>query len=566
MEKVVHTTTCTRCKKNFPILEGDLAFYTLFEVPEPRQCPQCRLVRRLLERNAKCLYYRTCDLSGEKMLSQYHQDQPFPVYKPSVWWSDTWDGTTYGRDFDFNRPFFEQFYELKKKVPHCALFNTEGTMHNSDFNNCTAYIKNCYLIAESDYCEDCYYSNLLKRCTNLVDCSVTYESELCYECVGCTNSYGLRYSQDCQQCKDSFFLENCASCANCIGCINQRHKEYMIFNVQYSKEDYEKMLRDFQLDTPEGVKALAQKCRDFFLTQPHKAILAEQNENSLGDHLFNSKNAYSCFGSRDLEDCRYCAKLSLNVKSSMDYTSWGNQSELMYQCMGCGDQNYNLKFCVMCQKDMRNCEYCYECFSCADCFGCVGLKSKKYCILNKQYSEEEYKKLRARIIEYMKKTGEYGEFFPVGVGAFAYNESIAMDIYPLEKADALAQGYPWRDEETKPLQPQTYVMPTHIKDVKDNILTAVLACSCGKNFKIIPQELKFYRQMQIPIPEKCPSCRHRPRMLRRNPPQLWPQTCAKCAAETLTSYAPDRPATAAAGSRSGGKIVYCEKCYLEAIY
>ncbi|KKU78618.1 MAG: hypothetical protein UY05_C0053G0003 [Candidatus Peregrinibacteria bacterium GW2011_GWA2_47_7] len=574
--------TCTHCKKDFQITEDDISFYTLFDVPEPRQCPQCRLVRRLLERNAKSLCYRTCDLTKEKTLSQYHQDQPFPVYKPSAWWSDEWDGRTYGRDFDFNRPFFEQFLELKKKVPHCALFNTEGTMQNSDFNNCTAYIKNCYLIAESDYCEDCYYSNLLKKCTNIVDCSVTYDSELCYECVNCTNCYALRYSKDCQQCKDSFFLENCASCSNCIGCINQRHKGYMIFNVQYSTEEYKEKLKEFHLDTQEGIEALRQKCQEFFLTQPHKAILAEQNENCVGDQLFNSKNAYYCFDSRDLEDCRYCAKLTLRVKSSMDYTSWGNQSELMYQCMGCGDQNYNLKFCVMCQKDMRNCEYCYECFSCADCFGCVGLKSKKYCILNKQYTKEEYEKLRARVIEHMKKgrvhstsaqasevgsrgsqlseaeltNQEYGEFFPVGVGAFAYNESIAMDVYPLTKEETLAQGYPWRDEKTKSPRPQTYEVPKLIKDVKDDITNEVLACeNCSKNYKIIPQELKFYIQIGIPIPLKCSSCRHRSRMLRRNPPQLWPRTCAHCGTETLTSYAPDRP-----------EIVYCEKCYLEAVY
>lgn len=549
-------STCQKCQLPFTIYDEDKNFYERFQVPPPKLCPDCRMVRRFLERNAKHLYYRTCDLTKKKTLSQYHKNQKFPVYSSSAWWSDVWDGKEYGQTFDFNRPFFEQFLELKNKVPHCALFNTEGTMENSDFNNCTAYIKNCYLIAESDFCEDCYYSNLLKKSKNLVDCSVCYESELCYESVGCTNCYRLQYSQDCVNCRDSFFLEDCSGCSDCIGCINQRHKQYMIFNTQYSREEYEKMKNEFQLDTQSGVRALQKKCRDFFLTQPHRAVFGEQNENSLGDHLFNSKNAFYCFGSRDLEDCRYCAKLTLGVKSSMDYNSWGNQSELMYQCAGCGDQNYNLKFCVMCQKDMRDCEYCYESFSCSNCFGCVGLKKEAYCILNKKYSPEEFKNLREKIIQHMKKTGEWGEFFPVSVGAFAYNESIAMDIYPLTKEEAETQGFKWYNEEEKSSIAQTYQLPETVREVEDDITTTFLVCNnCGKNYKIIPQELKFYRELSIPIPVRCPSCRHTPRMLRRNPPRLWKRKCANCSGEIFTSYAPERQ-----------EKVYCEKCYLERVY
>lgn len=554
--------TCTDCKTDFPIYLEDQEFYKIFDVPEPRRCPKCRLVRRLLERNAKSLYYRKCDSTGKKTLSQYHKDQPFPVYSPAAWWSENWDATTYGRDFDFSRGFFEQFLELKNTVPHCALFNTEGTMENSDFNNCTAYIKNCYLVAETDHCEECYYSNLLKKCTSLVDCSVCYQDELCYECCGGYGNYRMQYSRDCQNCRDSYFLADCAGCSDCIGCINQRHKQYMIFNKQYSKEEYEKIKADLKLNTRSGVDDLKKKTEAFFLTQPHRSTFAENNQNAVGDHLFNSKNAFMCFGSRDLEDCRYCAKLTLGVKSSMDYNSWGNQSELMYQCAGCGDQNYNLKFCVMCQKDMRNCDYCYECFSCADCFGCVGLKQKKYCILNKQYTKEEYIELRGRIIEHMKKTApdghssQWGEFFPIEVGAFAYNESIAMDIYPLKKEEAIEKGYKWRDEEAVNIQTQTYVVPEDIHAVKDDITTAILACSdCGKNFKIIAQELAFYRNLEIPIPKRCPNCRHRPRMLLRNPPELWTRNCAKCSREIETSYKPDRP-----------EIIYCEECYREAVY
>lgn len=537
---------CADCQTPFPIFDEDQKFYELFDVPVPKQCPQCRLVRRLMERNVKYLYYRTCDLTKKNTLSQYHKNQPFPVYSPEGWWSDNWDGCDYGRVFDFNRPFFEQFAELKRTVPHLALFNTEGTMQNSEYNNCTAYMKNCYLVGESDYCEECYYSNLLKQCVSVVDCSVCYECELCYECVDCLKCYALRYSQDCQNCRDSFFLENCVSCQNCIGCINQRNKQFMIFNAQYSKEEFEYHKKNFRLDTTDGVEKLRLQCLEFFKTQPRKNLMAEQNQNGFGNHLFNSKNAFHCFDSVDLEDCRYCARLSLGVKTSMDYNSWGNKAELIYFSSGCGDNIYNLKFCVNCQTNVRDSEYCYELFSSSHCFGCIGLKKKQFCILNKQYSKEEFEETRKRVIEHMKKTGELGEFFPKSFCAHAYNEALAMDVFSLIKEEAITKGYRWLDENPSDQQSARTTAP----------VPGASACSeCGKNFKIIPQELQFYNFLKIPSPSRCQLCRHKTRISKRLPPQLWPKPCAKCGNETLTSYAPDRP-----------EIVYCEKCYLESTY
>lgn len=533
-------TECKNCKKNFVITQEDIEFYKQFDVPKPKMCPECRMVRRFLERNPKTLYYRKCNLSGKQTLSQYHKDHLFPVYSPESWWGDAWDGLDYGMDFDFNRPFFEQFRELKNKVPHLALFNTQGTIENSDYNNCTAYLKNCYLIAESDYCEDCYYSNLLKKSNDIVDCSVCYDSELCYECTDCNGCKNLFYSRDCQNCHDGYFLDNCLGCENCIGCINLRHKKYMIFNKQYSKEEYEKLKEEMNLDTREGIEELQNMSGNFFVTQPHRFIAAEQNQNCYGDHLFNSKNAYYCFDSKDLEDCRYCAKLSLGVKNSMDYNSWGNKAELIYQCTSFGDNSYNCKFCANCQTNMNNCDYCAECFSCSDCFGCVGLKKQKYCIFNKKYSEGGYHKLREQIIEHMKKTGEWGEFFPLDTVAFGYNESMAIDVFPLTKDEALSKGYKWYEEE---------------KTTSEAKGENIFMCSCGKNFKIIPQEANFYKKLNIPTPEKCPACRHKERVAKRRPLKLWSRTCNKCNTEIQTSYSPNRP-----------EKVYCEKCYLEEVY
>lgn len=550
--------TCPECSGTFTIDAADEVFYKRMDVPAAKNCPDCRLQRHLCERNPRNLYYRKCDASGKQIISQYHGGQPFPVYSIEEWSSDKWDALSYGRDVDFSRPFFEQFKELKNTVPHLALFNTPGTMENSDFNNCTAYLKNCYLIAESDYVEDSYYSNIIKHSKNIVDCSVCYDSELCYECIDCINCNRLAFSKECQNCSDSYFLQNCQSCRDCIGCMNQTQKQYMIQNRQYTKAEYEKIKQQSRLDTRSGIVALQKACDAFFLTQPHRALVQQNNENSLGDHTYNCRNAYYCFNVKDLEDCRYCSQLTLGVKSSMDFYSWGDKSELIYLTASCGDRCYNVRFCSNCIT-ITNTDYCYECTNSDHLFGCVGVQRKKFCILNKQYTEEEYKAMKPKIIEHMKKTGEWGDFFPMSLAPFAYNEAVVMDHFPLTKQEVIKRGWRWFEE--PPSDDQRYMgeevkVPDAIADVPDDITSKILRCEVtDKPYKIIPQELKFHRLMNLPLPTKSPHQRHRERQAKRNPYRLWERECANCHKKTFSSIDPKRP-----------EIVWCESCYLKAVY
>ncbi|MBI5621931.1 hypothetical protein HY933_03660 [Candidatus Falkowbacteria bacterium] len=546
---------CKNCNQPFTIYPEDQEMYDKFAVPAPRRCPRCRLIQRLMFRNARALYYRKCDRSGETILSSYNPSQPFPVYKPDIWWSDQWEAMDYARDYDFGKPFFAQFKELNDVVPHFSLFVSNGTVVNCDFTNCIGFSKNCYLTFETDYAEDSYYSNLLKRSKDMVDCSICYDDEFCYQCVDCQASYGLRYCQNCTGCRDSYFLFDCKSCNDCIGCINQRYQKFMIFNEQYSEAEYNQKKAALRLDTRSGVAALASQCQQFFGKHPHKNLQFEKNVNSVGNYLYNSKNAFQCFDCSDLEDCRYCAKLSIGVKSCMDYNSWGDRAELVYSCSDVGGGVYNLKFCWAIDTKTSDCEYCTQCIACKDCFGCSGLQKKQYCILNKQYSEKEYFALKEKIIAKMTADGEYGEFFPAELCPFAYNETIVMDYFPLTKDEALKAGYRWYDRE-KSKQPAETEAPDAIGEVADAIIGKVLACrDCQSNYKIIKQELDFCRRASAPIPSQCPDCRHFGRMNKRMPLSLITVKCDKCGNDMTTGY------TAGAVQK-----VYCEECYQKEIY
>ncbi len=545
------TKHCANCSKTFMIEADDQTFYDRVQVPSPTRCPNCRLIRRLLERNPRTLYKRQCDFSGKEIISQFHANHPFPVYDQKIWWSDAWDAMDYGREFDFSRTFFDQFKELTKAVPHMSVFVIGGTLENSDYTNCTGYLKNCYLVSEADYNENCYYSNrLFLNNKDIVDCSDCYHNELCYECINCTDCYHVLYSQESTACLNSYGLYDCHDCRDCIGCINQLHKQYMIFNKQYTAEEYHKRKTAMGLDTVSGVERLRQECDQFFSTQIYRHVQIHNSQNSTGDHLYHSDHATVSFDCTQLENCKYCIKM-IEAKDCMDHTAWGAGAELTYQCASSGDHVYDLKFCSTCTTQVSHTEYSYLCSASSNLFGCVGLKKQQYCILNKRYTPDEYEKMVTRIKDHMRETGEYGEFFPLDLCPFAYNETVAMDYFPLTKAQAEQQGYRWYEED----------------DVRrETTDTTMLVCqNCKKNYRIIKQESDFYKQLQIPLPTRCYTCRHLARMKRRNPIELWQKQCmctqtdhghqSRCQNRFMTNFSPERK-----------EIVYCEECYQKEVY
>lgn len=530
--------TCTHCQKDFKLDTQDQAFYKEMAVPHPTQCPSCREQRRLAWRNERTLYLRKCDLTGEPTLSVFSEDKPYKVYKNEHWYSDKWNAMDYGQDFDFSRPFFEQFNELLHKVPQLALSTTGN--QNSDYINQAGWCKDCYLIFEADYNDKCMYSTHIGDSRDCMDTLQVMKSELCYECVDCQNCYNLRFAQDCMNCSDSWFLKNCIGCSDCFGCVNLRNKKYCIYNQQHSREEYLQKLASFDLQNLASLQKMEEEFLKYAVQFPCKNYHGTQNENSVGDYLYNTQNCRDCFDVYNAQDCRFVTE-SRNVKKVYDMTVFGSQKgvEFCYECHEIGEGVRNIYFSDQVWEGCYDIYYSKLCIQNShNLFGCVGLRKAAYCILNKQYSKEEYEALMPRIVEHMRKTGEYGEFFPANMSPFAYNETLAQQHYPLSKEEAKNQGYDWKEE------------------VKNPVVSGVPVCvDCGKNFKIVSQEQEFYQKMKLPEPTTCSECRHKKRFSKRNPRKLWERSCTQCASPTLSSYAPERP-----------EKVYCEACYLKLIY
>jgi hypothetical protein len=314
----------------------------------------------------------------------------------------------------------------------------------------------------------------------------------------------------------------------------------------------------------------------------HKYAQFINTINCTGDNVRNARDCKVCFdiSGTDNENSKYIIYAVQGVKDS--YDSYGMpKAERIYEALATGfdqmeNSDYAFTFFV---RGCKNIQYSINCSMSHDLFGCVGLDKKEYCIFNKQYTKEDYKILVTKIIEHMNnmpyvdskgRIYKYGEFFPAEISPFAYNEAIVQEYFPLTKEQAKEQGYNWKDDDTKnyKIDIKSEDLPDHIKDIDESIAGKIIECAhkgkckeqCTQAFKIIKEELQFYKKMNLPLPRLCPNCRHYHRLSQRNPFKLWHRKCmcnlknhehtGECLNEFETSYAPDRP-----------EIIYCENCY-----
>lgn len=546
------TAKCSVTGKEFELYDREIEACKKFDVPTPDLSPNERMRYLMAFRNEWKLYPRKCEATGKQILSAYPTDSPFKVYDNPYWWSDKWDPLKYGREYDFNKPFFAQFRDLQLAVPRegTTVFNSENCEYNSHIRES----KNCYLNSLVYRCEDVYYSSWAMNDKDIFDCLLTNDSTLCYNCVNVNKSYQCVMIEESHNCNDCYFSFQLKGCDHCIFSSNLANKSYQAFNKPCTKEEFEALKQKYLNGSWKSWKEGYEEFLKMRGKTIHRAAHNLNCENCVGDHLYNCKNCLNSFGGFDSEDC--CNSISLHASKdiySCYSAGWPGCEMIYYSLVTRGSKSS--AFCNYTWFS-NNLLYCDSCNACENCFGCIGLQHKKYCILNKQYTKEEYEKLLPEIIANMKKDGEWGRFFPKEFSCFAYNESAAQDYYPLTKEDVLKKGWKWREKDEKEYQPATLkTIPDNLKDAA-GIEKEVLVCeTCGKNYRVIKQELAFYEKTGLPIPRSCYECRHRRRFELSNPYKLYARKCDKCGADIKAAYAPDRP-----------EIVYCEKCYLEAVY
>src|SRR3989344_6831578 len=289
---------CQNCKQNFVIELDDFRFYEKIKVPPPTFCPECRRQRRNAWQNTFSLYSRQCDSCEKSIISLYAPDSPITVYCNKCWWSDKWDPKNYAMDYDFSKPLFTQFRKLIEKVPHMSVVNDDGIASlNCEYTHDWWFSKNCYMAFSGWYVENVMYSFFILAGKDMMDCmNIKSKNEFLYECIRCATSYRLKYSQHTKDCIESSFLANCLNCSNCFMCDGLRGKKYYFKNKPYSKEEYEKILESYRLDTFSGVEN-ARKEFDSFVSKniQRYARNFHNDSNVIGEEISYSKNLKNCF-------------------------------------------------------------------------------------------------------------------------------------------------------------------------------------------------------------------------------------------------------------------------------
>lgn len=275
---------------------------------------------------------------------------------------------------------------------------------NSPYNSFLFSSKDCHLCFSSSFLESCLYVDTGSHNKDCVDCAYINKCELCYECTDVTYSYNCDFCKDCKNCVDCAHCFECQGCTNCFGCIGLRKKEYHIFNKRYTKEEYFKKSAELKkLPVPE-ILARRETERARF---PHPPMHILNSENCIGDYILNSKNCFMAFNAEKSQDCAYVYDEILQLKDCVDCTHI-QDSEFCYNLMSAYDcYNVDSSWWAV---GSRDCEYGFCILQCANCFGCVNLKYKKYHILNKPYSKEEYDKKVREIKDVLRKNNQHGKY------------------------------------------------------------------------------------------------------------------------------------------------------------
>ena len=546
------TKICVDCKNEFTIDSGDLILYKKVGLKTPEQCFECRMKQYFAFWPFGKFRKGVSDLSGENLITVLPSNARYPIYKSHEWWGDDWDALDFGQNYNTTRSFFDQLKELQEKVPRPHQNGKNNT--NCDWCDDAWNSKNCYLSRAFTKSENLNYSYRVIEGKDSYDIVYGIKLQDCYDCLACHNSFNLNFSENCKDCINSFFLFDCRNCQDCFLCWNLRNKRYCIRNKQYTKEEYENELKKARFDSFTNIEILKKELEDVLREEAvHRENFNLKTTDSVGNYLTNCDKCVNVFTWEDSQNCRNSVR-GLYTKDCIDQLgTWNNEVSGNNSGVYGG---YAIKHSSW--SNGRYSEYLDICEEVEYCFGCVGLRKKKYCILNRQYSKEEYEKLKERIVADMKKRGEYGKFFPYNMGLCGYNLTTAQIYFPKVTKDVIKKhdGY-WSEEDMSQTDGiPTSQLPDSIKDTEEEISTKALICpETGYRFNISQAEYLFHERKNFALPR----CHFDFRMLDKSRKlaviRSYPNKCFYCHKEINAYYPPEW----------GYQKIACEECYKQNI-
>ena len=538
--------TCTISGARFQVstaeeqLLSELGFHPNSIVPAER-------LRILLSfRGGRRLYTRRCEISGEEIRSIYPAKARFPVHAQELWWDRAWQPEQFARSFAPDQSFFVQLYDLWNSVPRPALLALDD-VGGIDLDG-TVASRHSLLVSDSTEIDRCAYSAYLVRCTLVIDSLFMVDCSRCYECIGCSRSSGLSWSENCSGCSDSAFLTSCIDCRNCYGCTNLVGASYCLYNRYVGPELIARFLAEHNLfnsstdrrsiDDLREQAAIARRSHSV----PHRS--ADDAAQGSGNYLYGQTHSENSYFLSDTKNVFHCFNLH-NSAGCLDSIGLGSGLSDSYQAVSCsGTRVLTSIMCGGCSDIW----YSSHCFDSTDLIGCVGLRGKHYCILNQQYSKEQFIEIRDWLVQSLNSHGIWGAFLTATFSGLCYNSSAAHEFMPLSPIQAELLQFDWDVElDAAPLASSEAVFSEAPASAAEALTRAengelhrqrYICEISGRAFSISPVELELYRELSIPPPARGFEQRHYERLKRAAAGRLYPAVCAESGAELLTPFAP----------------------------
>jgi len=398
--------------------------------------------------------------------------------------------------------FFETFQKLFKDSykPNVIHFREN---ENSDFSHCIFGAKNVYLsFVIGEECENIAYSSVVYNdCSNVFySVSVFNHCANIYDCNNVSNSSNVFYSQNIHNSSHIWNSSNLMWCHDCIECDGLENMSYCFQNTQYTKEEFWEIQKKYKAS---------------------RYTLGKNLSNFASDKV----SGQGIFYSSDIE-VWYCVN-RLNGWRNICYIWWWNlcndfydvfesglDSKDFYAVMNAGTNSSDVYCSCLIDNGCAHIFYSYFLDACSYCIGCVGLKSKSYCIFNKQYTKEDWYKKADEIFSGMEKQGILGDFFPWYINPFHFNDTAAAFIHNFTKEEVQDKWYMWRDEEVRVDIPggSDIVSVANLKDyesynsdwkmkINSDVLKKVVQDENGNYYRIVQMEYDFLVKHNLPLPE-----------------------------------------------------------------
>lgn len=392
-----NTKTCTKCQKQFLIIDQEQAFLRQKGLLAPVFCPACRQDRRLALRGVRRkLYKAACQKCGEQIITSYDPStvHTAPIFCNKDYW-DFWATT----DITIKEPlpelsaeaFFTELERILNLLPKPPL--RMDFSEDCEMADCIYKSKNvnrsfdCFSCTNSIYLYDSYLAE------NCVDCDYAVESQLCYESVDPFKAFNCDFVEYCDNIRDSAFCYYCSNCHDVFGCVGLKNKSFCIFNRQLTEPEYRERVEKYRKLPAAKILQMIEELKQKF---PRTQTIGGNNENAdFGNYIHYNKNCYLCFDAGHDEDCAYLYD-TFYCKSCYDMSYSGQEDSLCYE-------NYYTSTCFNCDYSVysdksTDCSYLINSTNAKNCFGCVGVDNKQYFILNRQLTSEEYEKIKAQLL------------------------------------------------------------------------------------------------------------------------------------------------------------------------